>query len=435
MSKKQRIKAERSGWWKKILKGIQSENRESLEKDLFRFTAAYRIRKDISASLDLKNCIKLLVDRIADLLSVEIVSVMLMDKKQRELVLQLAKGFNTEITDEVRTKVGEGIAGWIAKTGEPLLIEDIKKDPRFKARGGRYYTDSLLSVPIKTENDIVGVINVNNKVSRDVFKKEDLEVLRTVAELTAAVITANKLRQEASALDNSRKDFVFDVSHELRTPLSSAKQAIALMLDKLAGNINEQQKKYLNIAKHNIDRLDRLIDGLLAIAKKESEALRMKRKLFDAKELVSQIADSLGLIAESKGITLVKTLPAGQIKIWADRDKLTEVLTNLISNGIKYNKSNGKVEVGLKATDKLAEISVKDTGIGMPETDLDRIFDRFYRVEMRAKGKAAGTGLGLSLVKDIVEKHGGRISVRSEPDRGTEFTVTLPKDLRGGKIR
>ena len=415
--------------WDKLFHDIRRQNRRMLERGFFELTAAHRIGREASHTFDLDKCLRMLVDKIADLMSVEIVSIMLIDKYQEGLVIKIAKGLDTSITKQ-RIEIGQGIAGWIAETGQALLIKDLSKDLRFSKRNGRYYTDSLLSVPLKIKDKVIGVVNVNNKINKNIFTEDDLDMLQTVADLIAAAIESARLQQEAKSRDDVRFDFISNVSHELRAPLATIKEAVRLILDGITGDINEKQGKVLKSATQNIDRLGRLIDELLELAKVESKITRMNRRQFDAVGLIEGVIISLGPLGKDKKIVLKGELPSKKIEIWADPDKLIQVLTNLIDNAIKYNKPNGEIEIGLEEKGSFIKIYVRDNGIGMPEEDLVKIFDRFHRVEMHTKGKVRGTGIGLSITKDIIQKHGGEISVESKINKGSRFTVTLPKDLR-----
>lgn len=415
---------------KTIMDGIKSQNRETLEKQLFTMRTIHNIGREACSVADMENCLHMLVNRIAHLMSVEIISLMLMDEKKEELVIKLAIGLNEEIVRGAKVKIGESVAGWIAKSGEPLLIEDITKDGRFKIRNGKYYTNSLLSVPLKIRNRVIGVINVNNKTSRETFKEEDLEILMTVAEIASIAVENSRLREDVTALDKIKTEFVSNVSHELRTPLASIRESVNLILDELAGKINEDQKRFLELAKHNIDRLGRLIDDLLELAKLDAKRVIIKRELFDAAAIVNLAADSLLPLASEKGISFVRTVPDAKIQMWGDSDKITQAITNLVDNAIKYNKPRGRVTLKLEDLEETVHIVISDTGDGIPPDDVEKIFDRFYRVETALKSRVKGSGIGLAIVKEIVDAHGGKISVKSHIGKGSDFIIALPKDLR-----
>lgn len=409
---------------------IRQQNRRALEKNLFELTAAYQIGTEASCVDDLKKCLKVLVDRIADLMSVKIVSVMLMDPYQRELVMRFARGLDEHIIKEAKVKLGEGVAGWIAKTGEPLLIKDIGKDSRFPKRKGRYTTNSLLSVPLKVRDRVIGVINVNNKISKDVFREEDLDILKTVADLAAVAIESARIRDEAKTLDTVRVNFLSDVSHELRAPLVAVKEAVSIILDGITGEINDRQRDFLERTRKNIERLGRLIDELLRLARAESASTAMVRRRFDIVGVIEDIVASFAPLASNKQVKLIASLPKKTVMIWADADKIHQVLTNLIDNAIKYNKPKGRATIGLQKAGDVVMITVADTGMGIPADDLPKVFDRFFRATLCAKGRVPGTGIGLSITRDIIMNHGGEITVDSRVGAGTVFTVRLPVDFR-----
>ncbi|MDD5194910.1 MAG: ATP-binding protein [Candidatus Omnitrophica bacterium] len=393
------------------------------------FTAAHNIGKEVALKFELDECLELLVNRIADLMSVEIISLMLMDKDQTHLNVETARGLNPEAARN-KVNVGEGVAGWIAKTGEALLIEDITKDERFCQRAGRYYTNSLLSVPLKIQDRVIGVINVNNKISKSVFVKDDLEKLNTVAELAAAAIENARFRKEARKREALRSDFISNVSHELCTPLTAIKEAVCMILEGITGIISSEQKRFLEIAKKNIERLNRLIKELLDLAKPGAHSIKIARKLFDFSDLVRDAIELLAPLAREKKITIMSNSGLEKFEIWGDADKLAQVITNLLANAIKYNKPYGSIGISLVESDGQVCLSIADTGIGIPTQELENIFDRFYRIQSSASARTQGEGLGLAIAKEIVACHGGRISVASQIDKGSVFTVALPKDLR-----
>jgi len=427
---KRKIKSCSNSIWEGLQKDIRSQKRDSLERSLFQLQAANSIGKDLSDSPNLDQCMRTLVDRISGLISVEIVSIMLMDNNRRELVLRCACGLEEKIVKQTRVKMGQGVSGWIAKTGEPVLIKDIDKDPRFSKRNGRYYTNSLLSVPLKISSRVIGVINVNNKVSRDFFTENDQHILEALAQIAAPTLETTRILEVVQARDTARLNFISDLSHELQSPLASIKEAVNLIWGEIAGSVNDDQKKFLEIAKHNIDRLSRLIDEMLTLAKADTKAELMNRQLLDVAALTEELIVSFGPVAQRNNITLVNTLPGTRVEVWADPDKIAQVITNLVDNAIKYNRPSGRVEIGLEEKNGFIAIWVRDTGVGIPTEELSKIFDRFYRIEQSAKGKAAGSGIGLSIAKKILAIHGGKLLVESEPGIGTMFTIMLPKDLR-----
>ncbi|MBI5124539.1 MAG: GAF domain-containing sensor histidine kinase, partial [Candidatus Omnitrophica bacterium] len=381
----------------------------------YRLKTAYSIAREVSSVPGIEDCLKALVNRISSYMAVKIVSVMFIDKDKRRLIVKVAKGLDEEVIKEANTQIGEGVAGWVGRTGEPLLVKDITKDPRFVKRSeSRYYNNSLLSVPLKTRDKVSGIINVNNKISRDIFRTYDLELLKTIADIAAPVIENARLEEEIKKVDRSKYDLVSNVSHELRTPLATINEALSVILDGLAGPVNEKQKRYLEMSKKSVARLSRLTEEFLESAKRERARLDIKRNLFNITDVAKNVVESLSVLAKEKRIVLEGIIPDKKVEIWGDPDKLNQVIINLVDNAIKYNKPYGKVAVSMDENESSVTISVSDTGMGIPKEELDKIFNRFYRVEKNIKDEIPGTGLGLSIVKDIINMHKGEISVESE---------------------
>ena len=222
-----------------------------------------------------------------------------------------------------------------------------------------------------------------------------------------------------------KSQFISTVSHELRTPLASMKEGIAIVLDGIAGEINNEQKNFLNIAKRNLDRLASLINDVLDFQRLEAGKMRLNIQENDINDVVGEVQKTMLPSAKKNGMDIVLELDDKLPKARFDRDKIIQVLTNLINNAIKFTPEQGQVSVCVRQQDEELVIRVNDTGMGIPKDALPKIFDRFYRVYRPGK-QIGGTGLGLSIVKKIVMMHGGRIEVESEVDKGTTFTIFLP---------
>ena len=248
-----------------------------------------------------------------------------------------------------------------------------------------------------------------------------LENKQLLMELTAA-------NEKLKELDKRKSDFVANVSHEFLNPLTVIKEALSIIIDGLAGDIDAKQKDFLSMAKGNIERLIRLVTDLLDISKIEAGKMEMRRENFDIAVLVNEILVNYEKELAKKDISLKKDIRADIGAIWADRDKITEVVINLLNNAIKYTPAGG--EVGIKLIGKEENelyFEISDTGPGIPEEYKEKIFDKFERI---LSEKQEGTGLGLPIAKDIVELHKGRIWVESEPGHGSRFIFTIPRDLR-----
>lgn len=235
-----------------------------------------------------------------------------------------------------------------------------------------------------------------------------------------------KKNAELRKLDQLKTDFVSTVSHELRTPLSITKEGISLVLDKITGQINPQQEKILTVAKDNIDRLAKIINELLDISKIEAGRIELKKELVNIADLVRQVVVSFEPKVNKKGLELRINLPSRDIDSYVDADKITQVFTNLVSNALKFTEK-GHIEIEVKELEDEIECSVMDTGIGISQDDLPKVFDKFQQFGRAAGAGEKGTGLGLSIAKGLIEIHRGRIWLESELDKGTKFSFTLSK--------
>jgi signal transduction histidine kinase len=243
-------------------------------------------------------------------------------------------------------------------------------------------------------------------------------------ELSGALLVFHDIT-ELRRLERVRQDFVANVSHELRTPLSSIKGYSETLIE---GGVTQQkeQKEFLGIIHRESDRLAKLIDDLLDLSRIESGKMAMVLMPMDLLPAVKRAAAILEKQAASKSIRITLDIPSGTPRILADESRLSQVILNLLDNAVKYTPEVGDVRISAVADGHFVRVDVSDTGVGIPEADIPRIFERFYRVDKARSRELGGTGLGLSIVKHIVQAHGGQVSVRSAPSKGTTFSFIIP---------
>jgi PAS domain S-box-containing protein len=229
---------------------------------------------------------------------------------------------------------------------------------------------------------------------------------------------------ERKELERLKSDFISTVSHELRTPLTSIKGYVDLVLAGDVGPLTPEQKEFLTIVSQNTTRLTELINDLLEIERLESGRIEFEFAELDLAEVLENVARSLHVNAEQKGLEFLTEIPSG-LKVRGDRERLAQVFLNLLSNAIKYTPA-GTVELRAHQEDDAVVVEVRDTGIGLSESDLQKLFQKFFRSDNPYVRKVGGTGLGLSIAKAIVERHGGTITVTSQLGQGSTFTVRLP---------
>ena len=222
-----------------------------------------------------------------------------------------------------------------------------------------------------------------------------------------------------------KSEFTSMVSHELRTPLTAIKEGIAIVLDGAAGEINAEQREILDIAKRNVDRLNRLINDVLDFSKLESKKLVFKINRGNINEIIDEVMSIQRPVAEEKGLYLRAELDPDIPRIEFDPDRINQVLNNLVTNAIKFTSAGG-ITISVSKRENTIIVCVKDTGEGIKKDDLPKLFQKFQQLSRRNQRGIVGTGLGLAICKQIIEQHGGRIWVESQYGRGSEFKFVLP---------
>lgn len=343
----------------------------------------------------------------------------------------------------------ESPEGIVVLQGRPLLVKDIESirhqlHPLNQQLAALSQTQALVVVPIKTKDRIWGMLTVDRSHNQSVTE-DDLEVMTTVARQVAiALDNASayqqieewnaglelKVQERTEALeraDRLRAQFLSHVSHELRTPLTSIKGFIQNLLDGLTGPLNEKQQRYLVRMLDNSDRLVRMIEDLLDRTRIETGRLEVNPADVDLELCMADVIEQLKPLAQAKQQTLDACFPDTKVVVWADRDRLIQTSVNLIQNAIKFTPPGGAVTVTVVLPDQqTAAVLVRDTGPGIPEEHLEKIFDPFFRIQQGQKGGPKGLGLGLSIVKTLVELQGGAVAARNQAGGGAEFSFTIP---------
>ncbi len=266
---------------------------------------------------------------------------------------------------------------------------------------------------------------IRNTASRKLMEASIKKLTEELQVKTNELDAAHKALQK---LDELKSEFVSVVSHELRTPLATMREFTSILSDEIPGKLTKEQKQYTDIIKDSIDRLTRLITNLLDISNLEAGKIELKKTLVNFSDWVTGILATFKSQADEKHIELKMRIPTPGIDICVDPDRITQVFINLIDNALRFTPESGQLTVEIKDMEKEMECSVADTGIGISEQDLPKVFDKFQQFGRIPGSGEKGTGLGLSIAKNIVEMHHGKIRVESKMGAGTKFTFTPPKD-------
>lgn len=376
------------------------------------------ISRDLASTLDLDTLLDDIVRASADITHAEAASILLYDDTARQLYFQVATNIDEPTMRGLVVPLEKSIAGWIVTNRKAVRIDDAHKDLRFFSDVEQtvgYATKSMLGIPLITKNKVVGVLEVLNK-KRGRFTDPDESMLTVLGAQAAVAIENARLFQQS--------DLIAEFVHELRTPLASLSTATYLLLRPEMSR--EQRDQIVNNIHNETLRLNSLASSFLDLARLESGRVQFRKTRFSVADLLYECRDVMVTKAQETGIQIRIDVPGDMPLMEADRDKIKQVLLNLMSNAIKYNRTNGSVIVTGNFNENELSITVQDTGVGIPEESLLHLFEKFYRVREH-EGKASGTGLGLSICKQIIQGHNGRIEVKSKMGVGTSFGVYLPR--------
>ena len=390
------------------------------------------ISRELTTTVALGPLLSKIVDTAAQLTDSESASILLRDTRTGELRFRTATGAQSAQLMDIPVPIEGSIAGAVLTSAEPLIIGDARTDPRHFAGVGQktgLETRSLLAVPLQVKDRCIGVLEALNKHDDFEFSQEDVDLLMALAAQAAAAIENARLvgalqqaYERLGELDKLKSDFISIASHELRTPLSLILMYAALLQE----DLGEGSKAQLDPVLRAATRLKGIMETMLNLSYLETGEMSLKPTSFDLGAVVKEACEDYQTLADTAGLELSTRLPEAAMPVYADREKVRVVLDNLISNAVKFTSSGGHVRVALSRRGNDLEMSIADTGVGIPPDDLERVFERFYQVEDHMTRQKGGMGLGLSIVKGLVDLHGGRVWAESVLGRGSRFVTVLP---------
>jgi signal transduction histidine kinase len=388
------------------------------------------VSRELSSTTDLDTLLKLIISEAAALTNAESASILLLDRHTRELRFKATSGvMSPEMAD---TPVPlNSIAGAVLQSNEPLIIHDVSRDPRWHSQVDQainFRTGSILGVPMHDEARPVGVLESINKQDGS-FTDEDVNILGILADLAGVAVERARLieelrraNQQLAELDRLKSDFIALASHELRTPLSIILGYVSFLRDEAGPEMAKQLDSVLRAAV----RLRSLMQDMFNLKYVDAGEAALNAAHFDMVDLVRDLVAQRDETAFAKQQTVNLQLPAYHLPLTADRGMIEVVITNLVNNAIKFTAEGGRIDVTLEQRNNEVWLCVSDTGIGIPENQLERIFNRFYQVEPHLRRHHEGMGLGLAIAKELVELHQGRIWAKSRVGEGSHFFVALP---------
>jgi GAF domain-containing protein/ActR/RegA family two-component response regulator len=434
-------------------------------------TTLNEISQAIISTLDLQEMLTIITDRTIQLLGVAATAVALYDETRRDLWFAAAFGLGSNFVRGKRLVLGQGVVGWVVQHGEAVLIPDVWQDARFLGdfdRESGFTTRSILCVPLQTKGQTIGAIEAMNKAHRP-FDQQDLQLLSSLAAPAAAAIEnawlyeraqqeiAERKRAEAALAEERtllaqrvaehtadlrvanlelarasrlKDEFLASMSHELRTPLTAILGMSEILKMEVYGPLSERQHKSVSSIEESGRHLLALINDILDLSKIEAGKVELQIGSVSIEEVCEASLQFIKQTALQKKLKVHSTYDKTVTTVPADERRLKQILVNLLSNAVKFTPEGG--EVGLEVKGNVAHqviyLSVWDTGIGISQEDMPRLFQPFVQLDSSLSRHYAGTGLGLVLVKRMVTMHGGEVAVESAgiPGQGSRFTISLP---------
>ncbi len=418
-----------------------------------------RAAKILNSIIELEPLLKQILDMVMDSIKIQNGCILLRDKDRGSLKVAVlrdpsrgaqlhADNPEDQLPVEVLPNTDHLLKYLMETSGKSIQINDLERMlPPNPERGPMLeFMKNLklvLLIPIYYEIRMTGILGLGPKNNGAWYSSEDIELLQTLMMQTAMSIeNAHRVKElkklvelkisnrELKKINELKDNFLSMVSHDLRTPMTGIKAYAEIMREQIGQIDEESQKKYLNIILQQSDRLTRLINDLLDIQRFEAGRMEMDLTDLGLRGLVNESVEAfMGLVRE-KNLKLEKKVPEREIIIRGNRDRMLQALANLLSNAIKFTPEQGRIlvelEVALEDGAHLARISVSDTGPGIPAELQDKLFDKFSQLHNPSEKRLSGSGLGLALARQIVEFHGGRVGVKSEPGKGSNFYFLVP---------
>ena len=388
--------------------------------------------RGLTTSPDLDSFLQSVINEASELTNSELASILEYDQTADELRFLTVQWFDRDVLRPMGVPLDGSAAGWVFRRRQPLIIQDAKVDKRhFKVvdRVTKHETNSLVAVPLMVRGDVIGVLEALNKKDDAHYTEEDLAILETLGALAAQAMRNAALERkmrvakiELAELERLKSDFVAITSHELRTPLGLI-LGHASFLRELSGNEYADQ---LDTIVRNATKLKEVVESLSSVDNFQNGAARVRSQKVSLARIAEDTVLNFQDEAKARNITLKAEMKSSPFFVDMDGSKIGIVFGNLVKNALQFTNPGGRITINVEEDSGYMRVSVNDDGIGIPEKDLPRVFERFFQVEEHLTRRHGGMGLGLAVAKSIVELHGGRIWAESQGEGGSTVTFLLP---------
>jgi signal transduction histidine kinase len=386
----------------------------------------YESVRETTSTLDLQTVLNRLVESTTRVLDCKGAAIRLIDPKRKQVAFAATFGLSDEYVERVPQDFTRARLDQATLAGEPLFVNDAADDPRIwnQKRVREEGIESMLSVPLAGKAGPLGVLRAYGGEGHR-FSDEDAAFLELVAAHGSVAIENAQAYLMLEEMDREKSRFVRIATHELRSPISVTESLLTALAGGYVGDLPPAHLAVVQRAIKRVQALQSLVNDLLDLASGKVEMRASERRRVVLNTLAGDVCDRLQARASAKGLDLAFAVPSDDVEVVADPADIDRLLTNLVGNAVKYT-TTGSVRVTLSRDADRATFVVSDTGIGIPEESVPKLFQEFYRAGNAKALDEAGTGLGLAIVKDLVDRYAGSIGVESREGVGTTFTVTLP---------
>lgn len=387
----------------------------------------------LNSTLDIDRLLQYIIETATDILACEAASILLYDEPNNRLFFAAATGSAPEELAHIPVPIDKSIAGQIFTSQKPQIINDMSDNPQHYNQVGeqvQFVTRSLLGVPMFIRNQPIGVLEALNKREGE-FDEHNMRLLSIIAShasvaiANARLITAlQRAIGELEQANRLKSDFIAIASHELRTPLGVILGYASFLKEEAQGELSEHAEMVLNSAL----RLRALVEDMTNLNMLQKGQVLLNPERVSVQKIITEVCQEAQAATQARSQVIKMHLPENEIIAQLDHNKIALVLTNLLNNAIRFTPNHGQIDILLSATARKIGVEVRDTGPGIPPDQLETIFAEFYQAENHLTRQHGGMGMGLSIARGIVEKHGGRIWAENRKDRsGAVFKIILPR--------